>query len=199
MTILPNHGVVLCALVLAGAACRTVPRTASELPRTAHTVLIEVPPTEKDELYACGLASVEKLCAHYGIEIPPEERQRLVRLVREGGGLTGLELRDALRGLGLDAFLVHGTLDRTSTGLYHHVDSGRPALVRLVRDHGERFCLFTGYDESAGTVYVEDPELGAERLAKQDFVTLWEGARWFTLIAAPADEDVRGLSYSTYR
>jgi ABC-type bacteriocin/lantibiotic exporter with double-glycine peptidase domain len=201
MPTFPTRLVALAVLVLAAGACRSAPRLASELPRTEHTVLIEVPPHAQDELYECGLASVASLCAHYGVEIPAEERRELARRAQEGEGLTGIELRDTLRRIGLDAYLVRGTLDRGTTGLYRHVDAGRPTLVLLAHD-GEtgHYCLFTGYDELADAVYLEDPELGALRLAKRDFVQLWEGARWFTLIAAPADENVPGgLSLSTYR
>lgn len=148
--------------------------------------MLDVPPVIQDELYACGLASVSSLCGYYGVEIPRDERERLATLARTDEGLTGAQLRDALRGMGMQVFLVRGTLDRAATGLYGCVDHARPALVLLARGVGPGHdCLFAGYDESVDTVYVQDPALGGCRLARDAFVSQWDGAQRFTLIAVP--------------
>src|SRR5262245_35635675 len=71
--------------------CQHLPLSVHELPRTEHSVVIDVPPAMQDELYACGLASVSSLCAYYGVEIPQAERERLAALARADEGLSGAE------------------------------------------------------------------------------------------------------------
>lgn len=174
------------ATILSSVACQHVPVSVKSLPRTEHSVVLDVPPVIQDELYACGLASVTSLCSYYGVEIPQAQREHLAALARQDEGLTGAELRDTLRALGMQAFLVRGTLDHASTGLYGCVDRSRPALVLLSSGaKSSHYCLFAGYDESVDTVYVQDPALGGCRLARDAFVARWDGAQRFTLIAVP--------------
>lgn len=157
------------------------------LPRTADTVLLRVDvPYGQERAFECGLATLSTLCDYHGLALPPDEIERLAALADEHEGLSGGELRGALRGLGLEAFLVHGTLDHAETGLYRQVDLGRPPLVMIATPNGQaHYCLFTGYDPGAGTVYVYDPERGHLCLPVAEFEPLWERARRFTLVTLP--------------
>jgi len=174
------------------AACTLAPRAAEPLSVTAHTVLLVVPPVPQEELNECGLASLAVLCGYLDVAIPDELRQRLAALAREREGLSGEELRAALLELGLEAFLFRGSLDGTSTGLYHQIERGRLPLVMISRD-GESLhtCLVTGFDLSTRSVYLYDPARGHLRLPEDDFDALWTKARHFTLLALPSTASAR--------
>lgn len=153
-------------------------------------VLLAVPMIAQDELYECGLASVAALCAYHGVEVPAEERAALVRLAGEERGLSGGELRAALERLGLEVFLFPGTLDHQVSGLYHHVDRGRPLLVMISAGGDEHhYCLFTGYDPQHGNVYLLDPRRGRLVLPHDAFAASWARSGNFTLLCAPPPAD----------
>lgn len=156
------------------------------VPLTEDTVLLSVPEVRQQELHECGLASLAALCTYYGTELPDSLRAQLALRAEEEDGLSGGELQQALRQVGLEAFLFHGELDHGETGLYRQVDRSRLVLVMLSKD-GERnhYCLFTGYDPSTESVYLFDPGRGHVRLRVQEFEPLWENARRFTLLVLP--------------
>lgn len=157
---------------------------------TPDTVLIDVPEVRQGEPDACGLATLASLCAYYGTDLSPEQRERLARQAAREDGLSGGELREALEGAGLEAYLFHGELGHGDIGLYRQVDRSRPPLVMLSKD-GQRhhYCLFTGYDPSTRSVYLFDPQRGHVRLAVDEFEPLWERARRFTLLALPPEDE----------
>ncbi|TAH37251.1 MAG: hypothetical protein EYC70_09750 [Planctomycetota bacterium] len=174
------------AVLALSAACQQPQRAALI---SADGVLIEMPLVRQDELYECGFASVAALCAYYQVPIPEQRRDELLRMAEERKGLSGAELRAELETLGMDVFIFQGTLDRAPTGLYAHVDSGRPVLVMTSRD-GESFhyCLFNGYDETLGNVFLLDPQQGLVVLPAAAFDHQWGRAQRFALLCAPATE-----------
>lgn len=174
---------LLLPLLLATGAC-AAPRPAPQL--SDQAVVLGLPLVRQDALYECGLASVSALCAYYGVDLPAERREELARLAREERGLSGGELRDALEGEGLEVFLFPGTLDREATGLYHHLDQGRPLLVLVSpRDDQNHYVLVHGYDPGLGNVVLLDPQRGQLALPTAAFANDWERARRFTLLALP--------------
>jgi len=178
------------ALGVVLASCRLVPASPDTLVLTPQTVLIVVPAVPQEEGNECGLASLATLCDYYGVELPAAARERLARLAEERDGLSGGELRAALREAGFEAYLFQGTLDWETTGLYHQIDSRRPPLVMISHD-GEKqhACLVTGYDCSTESIYVYDPRRGHLRIPTSDFEALWRNARFFTLLALPRAPD----------
>lgn len=187
----------LVAALLLGLGCRGLPQEGSAIPRTEDAVWIALPVVPQEAEHECGVATLATLCGYYGVPLPPSEHERLSTIAEEHDGLTAGELRAALRGLGLEAFLFHGRLDHGETGLYRHVDRGRPALV-MVSPDGEaiHYCLFTGYDQVAQVVYLYDPRRGHLCLPVADFEPLWANASRCTLLALPpvaGDEAVARL------
>lgn len=184
----------LCALT--GAGCRSAPIRAAPLSDSA--VHLELPLVRQDALYDCGLASLSALCQYWGVEIPEEQRTALARTAEESVGLSGGELCAALEELGLDAFLFQGSLDRSATGIYAHVDALRPPLVMLSPD-GETFHygLVLGYDEPRGNLILLDPMKGEILMSTETFERNWERCKRFTLLACRTEpsvvEDVDGL------
>jgi ABC-type bacteriocin/lantibiotic exporter with double-glycine peptidase domain len=167
-------------------------------------VTLDLPLVHQDALYECGLASMSALCQYWGVEIPDTERASLAREAEEKKGLSGGELRTALNDLGLEVFLFHGTLDRSPTGLYRHVDAGRPPLVMLALGNGDdsnhHYCLVLGYDESRGNLILLDPIKGQVLTPTAVFDRNWERCERFTLLACPADrtsEVAMGPSFTT--
>jgi ABC-type bacteriocin/lantibiotic exporter with double-glycine peptidase domain len=165
-------------------ACRGLAVRPTEMSEEA--VLLTVPMVPQDDLYECGLASISALCQYHGLVVPQDERAELVALANEKEGLSGAEIRTALERLGLEVFLFPGTLDRTVSGVYHHLDQGRPLLVMISVEPGKHhYCLLTGYDPIHGNLFLSDPRRGSLVLPAEAFETLWARSGHFTLLAAP--------------
>jgi ABC-type bacteriocin/lantibiotic exporter with double-glycine peptidase domain len=167
-------------LELAG-GCRT-----PAAPLSSEAVVLELPVVQQDELWECGLAAITALAAYYGVDLAPELRAALAKTAVEREGLSGAELREALEGEGFTVFVFAGVLEGGATGLFDHVDAGRPPLV-MVSDDGElhHYCLVLGYDPPAGHIVLLDPRRGRVVLPVETFERDWERANRFTLLATP--------------
>jgi ABC-type bacteriocin/lantibiotic exporter with double-glycine peptidase domain len=172
------------ALLLTLAGCASPDGPAALSPAA---IVLQVPVVQQDELYECGLVSLSSLCQYHRVTIPPSVREALVRTASEREGLSGAELRTALEGLGLEVLIFPGTLDHSVTGLYRHVDEGRPLLVMTQELFGSpHYCLFAGYDPERDTVYLLDPRRGPVVWPVATFREHWERSQNFTLLAVPA-------------
>lgn len=180
---------VVLALVAAGATgCRGPQLQPTEV--SDRAVILTVPMVVQDELYECGLASISALCVYHGVRIPAAQRERLVRLAADERGISGGELREALEACGLEVFVFPGTLDHAVSGLYHHVDRGRPLLVMISVDEDSfHYCLFTGYDPEHDNVFLLDPRRGSLSLPAASFAALWAKCDSFTLLCSPPAAD----------
>ncbi|MBK7878258.1 MAG: C39 family peptidase [Planctomycetes bacterium] len=184
-------------LALGGAAALSACRTTTpvEGALSAHAVVLDLPLVRQDELHACGLASITALCAYWGVVLLPEERAQLAATAASERGLSGGELRSALVRSGLDAFLFSGSLDRTETGLYGHIDAGRPPLVMLSPDgEAHHYSLVLGYDEPLANVILLDPLRGEVLLPVTVFERNWARCERFTLLAAPRSTELNVAS-----
>lgn len=172
------------ALVALAPACRGLAVRPTEV--SDQAVLLTVPMVPQDDLYECGLASISALCQYHGLVIGEAERAELVALANEREGLSGAEIRSALERTGLEVFLFPGTLDHAASGVYHHMDQGRPLLVMISVEEGKHhYCLLTGYDPTHGNVFLSDPRRGNLVLPAEAFETLWARSGRFTLLTAP--------------
>jgi ABC-type bacteriocin/lantibiotic exporter with double-glycine peptidase domain len=168
-------------------ACQSVAMQPTEV--SSEAVLLTMPMVPQDELYECGLATMSALCQYYERTIPPEERAALVETASREEGLSGAELRAALVAAGFEVYLFPGTLDHEVSGLYRHVDLGRPLLVMISPDReSKHYCLFTGYDPVHGNVFLLDPRRGSLVITAASFASLWNKAQSFTLLAMPYPE-----------
>jgi ABC-type bacteriocin/lantibiotic exporter with double-glycine peptidase domain len=173
------------AASIALAGCGAAPLAASAL--SADAVVLPLPVVPQDELYECGLAALSSLCQYHRVELPAPVREALVATAAERQGLSGTELRAALEPLGLEVLVFPGTLDHELTGLYRHVDQGRPLLVMTHERFGTpHYGLFAGYDPARGTVYLLDPRRGPVVWPAATFEAHWQRAGRFTLLATPA-------------
>jgi ABC-type bacteriocin/lantibiotic exporter with double-glycine peptidase domain len=179
------HSLGVLLLVVVG--CRTTPMPAAPLSESA--VRLDLPLVRQDALYDCGLASISALCQYWGVDIPAEERAQLARTAQDNAGLTGSEVRAALEQLGMEVYLFEGSLDRTLTGIYGHVDAGRPPLVMVSTDgSGHHYELVLGYDEPRNNLILLDPMKGEILVPVSMFDLNWARCRRFTLLACRKEE-----------
>lgn len=176
--------VVILALLLGLAACRASNPGTPMLSESAVT--LDLPLVRQDELHECGLSAIAALCQYWNLEIPPELRQELALRAKEEQGLSGGELRRALESVGMETFLFRGTLDREETGLYKHVDAGRPLLVMFaIAEDENHYGLVLGYDEPRKTLVLLDPARGEVLRRVEVFEQSWNTCNQFTLLAVP--------------
>lgn len=179
-----------CALgVLLTVACASTTTKRAEI-LSDQAVVLDMPLVEQDEMYECGLVSVSALCDYWHLPLEVDERARLAKLARTQEGLSGGELCDALQRAGCETYLFQGTLDRTPTGLLHHVDAGRPLLVMISPETDKHhYVLFLGYDELQRNVIVLDPVRGRVIQPYESFQRSWSECERFTLLAMPESPD----------
>lgn len=180
-----KRALLLALLLLGMVGCRAQSLRPVQLSESA--VLIDMPLVLQDDLYGCGLASVATLCQYWGVEIPDLDRATLAETANRSEGLSGGELLEVLRRLGLEVYLFQGARDRSLTGLYGHVDAGRPLLVMLSPDGEDRhYCLVLGYDEPRGNIILLDPLQGQVLTPVVAFDRNWGRCQRFTLLACPS-------------
>ena len=176
------------AVLLALPACRSASPDAPMLSESAVT--LDLPLVRQDELHECGLSAIAALCRYWDREIPAELRADLAVRAAEEEGLSGGELRSALESVGFETFLFRGTLDRSDTGIYRHVDAGRPLLVMFALDaEHNHYGLVLGYDEPRKTLVLLDPARGEVLRRVEVFEKTWRDCNQFTLLAVPKSED----------
>jgi ABC-type bacteriocin/lantibiotic exporter with double-glycine peptidase domain len=182
------HALALALLVFPAAGCAGAGRPPAPLSDSA--VRLDLPLVHQDALYDCGLASISALCQYWSVSIPDAQRASLARTAAERNGLSGDELRSALEDLGFETYLFAGSLDRTLTGLYGHVDAGRPPLVMLSGDGTtHHYELVLGYDEARGNLILLDPRVGEVLMPVAVFERNWKRCQRFTLLASRAESE----------
>jgi ABC-type bacteriocin/lantibiotic exporter with double-glycine peptidase domain len=168
-------------LLAAGSGCRA---NLPAPPLSQSAVRLDLPLVKQDALYDCGLASISALCQYWGVEIPAQERVALARTAAAEAGLSGAELGSALERLGLETYLFEGSLDRSPTGIYGHIDAGRPLLVMLSADGtAHHYSLVLGYDEPRANLVLLDPMKGEILVPSSVFERNWRRCQGFTLLA----------------
>lgn len=171
--------------LLCGGGC-----VSSGLDRVSNQArILEVPGTpQPSETYACGPVAVESLCAYWRVPFPEATRADIARTAERDHGLSGAQMRAALEGLGFETFLFEGRLDHGATGLFHQIDTARPALLMLSPrpEHGH-YVLCIGYDEPERNVCLLDPVHGRILVHYATFEKAWSAREHFTLLAVPRD------------
>jgi ABC-type bacteriocin/lantibiotic exporter with double-glycine peptidase domain len=129
---------------------------------------------------------MDMLCRYHGVDLPEAKKQELRDLAKKKEGVSGAELKAVLESLGFEVFIFKGALDRSPTGLYHHLDRERPVLVMTSRDgKGFHYQVLMGYDEERGNLILYDQKRGTVLSAKPDFAKHWASANCFALLAVP--------------
>ena len=173
----------LLAALLFPSSCAS---TSAPIEPSSTARILEVPFVLQKETYACGLVSLQSLCSYWNVAIDDVTRARLASTAQGEAGLTGTQMRAELELLGFQTFLFHGKLDSSATGVFRHIDAGRPPLLMLSPkpDHGH-YVLFVGYDEAKQNVCLLDPARGCVQESYQSFEQSWAATEHFTLLAIP--------------
>lgn len=185
---LPAHALPLALILCAAPLGCATPTTRAAL--SSEAKVLDLPFLEQDEMYACGLASIQVLCSYWNVSIDPAERARLAHIAQEEEGLSGGELRESLEALGFETYLFHGSLNHDATGLFRHVDERRPPLVMLSPEPEKRhYVLVMGYDEPERNICLLDPVRGRVLVPYETFEKSWADCERFTLLAVPRPLD----------
>jgi len=180
------HSALVVGLLAVGGCAAPATRAAL----SSEAKVLDLPFLEQDEMYACGLVSIQVLCSYWNVAIDPTERARLARIAQQEEGLSGGELRDSLNELGFETYLFHGELSHEATGLFRHVDELRPPLVMLTPEPDSRhYVLVIGYDEPERNICLLDPVRGRVIVPYETFEKSWAGCERFTLLAVPRPQD----------
>ena|SRR5581483_3549631 len=182
-------GAVLLGIGLAGCAT-TGPNPASEAPiLSKHSVLLELPFEPQKVANLCGVASVEMLTRYYGKRLSDPEAASLRAEAADHKGVSGAFLKKTLEEAGYFVAVFPGTLDRSATSLYNHLDLRRPLIV-MFGSGPRHYAVVTGYDPDGGLLVLLDPARGQVAVPIQDFLKVWKEAHYFTLLATlDAEED----------
>lgn len=166
---------------------------AKALVLSSRAVQLKVPFEEQGTPRECGLAVANMLCGYYGQKLNETLRGRLKDLARSADGITGAELLAVLRAADHEAAVFPGTLDDKGavedkkTGLYYHLNKGRPLIVMITSKDGKNshYDVLTGYDPQRSLLLLLDPATGPVTVSTKDFLPAWKRANHFTLLAVP--------------
>lgn len=173
------------AAVLAALCCAcAAPRAFDELSPAA--VVIDVPVLQQRAEFECGFIALEIVCRFHGVALSAPCAEELRASAGANNGLTGAEIRSALERSGYEAYVFAGQLDRSPTGVYEHLDRGRPLIAMSSTEDGHRhFEVLIGYDPPRDNLILLDPVRGRVARARTVFESGWARCGRFLLLALP--------------
>ncbi len=154
-----------------------------------RAVLLDLPVVRQTSPNLCGEVALEMLTRFYNVPLTQEQENRLRKTAEQEKGLTGSILKGVLEEQGYFVAVFSGTLDRKVSGLYRHLDLGRPLIVMIEGDGADKnhYVLAVGYDEGTEAVVLLDPARGEIAVPLARFRKLWTKVDHFTLLAMPKD------------
>jgi ABC-type bacteriocin/lantibiotic exporter with double-glycine peptidase domain len=178
----------LVVLTLVLTACVGVGVPPKDVEFSDKAVMLPVPVVMQDDRYDCGVSAVSMLLAYHGHPCDPETADALRAKAEREEGLSGADLEDYLKSEGLKTALFEGKLSGEVTGLFYHLDRGRPLVVALrISGNDNHFVLVSGYDPENDWILLQDPGRGPLVYSSVQFEHAWRGAGNFTLLATPAE------------
>ena len=158
-----------------------------------QAVLLKVPFEKQETPRQCGLAAANMLCAYYDQKLNDTHKDWLQTLSKSGDGIMGAEMMAVLRAADYETAVFPGTMDDKGavedkkTGLYYHLNKGRPLIVMITSKDGKssHYDVLTGYDPRKSLLLLLDPATGPVTVSTKDFIPAWERANRFTLLAVP--------------
>jgi ABC-type bacteriocin/lantibiotic exporter with double-glycine peptidase domain len=133
----------------------------------------------------CGIASVDMLTGYYHKPLNDNEKSGLQDEAKTTDGISGATLKATLEEAGYYVAVFQGTLDHKESGLYHQIDLKRPCIV-MTGSSPRHYSVAVGYDPDTAMIVLLDPAVGQVAVPVQSFVTDWNQANNFTLLAVPA-------------
>lgn len=141
-----------------------------------------VPIEHQREEEDCGAAAAAMLLSYWTGEAPAAIAARLRPVPR--GGHTAGHLRDVVRGRGLAAYLIQGTMQ----DLERELRGGRPVLVGLVKPQRKgvltHYEVVVGLHPARGLVVTLDPAEGWRENDRDGFLAEWSASHNVTLVVS---------------
>jgi len=135
----------------------------------------------------CGAAAVAMVLNYW--RVPATADQVQIECLPSGSGLRAGDLRDFVRGRGLEAFLIRGE----RTDLENELSRGRPVIVGLVKPYidGGRthYEVVVALHPAHGKVVTLDPTLGWQVNTWEGLHAEWEPAGQPALIVFPSADE----------
>jgi ABC-type bacteriocin/lantibiotic exporter with double-glycine peptidase domain len=132
----------------------------------------------------CGIASVDMLTGYYHKPLSAAEQTGLQEEAKTTDGISGATLKATLEEAGYYVAVFQGTLDHQESGLYHQIDLKRPCIV-MTGTSPRHYSVAVGYDPDTAMIVLLDPAIGQVAVPVQSFVSDWNQANNFTLLAVP--------------
>lgn len=150
-------------------------------------VRLEVPFVPQEEPRDCGLACLKMISAYYGQKLNQPQVDWIHTNSKAGEGVMASELVIVLGAADFETALFPGTLDRSSTGLYYHLEKKRPLIVMITSKDGKssHYDIVSGYDPVKALVLLTDPAIGQIAVGRGQFEAAWKRANNLTLLAVP--------------
>lgn len=144
-----------------------------------------LPPRPQRQGSDCGSAVAASVLAYWGVRTSVGEIDRELRKPRAAGIRAGA-LRDHLRGRGLEAFLVAGTVE----DLAYEVERGRPVIIGTLKRYGrntglKHFQVVVGVRDGGRHFATYDPAAGWRSYSREDLLEEWTPTGNLTLIVLP--------------
>lgn len=154
-----------------------------------EALLLKVQAVEQGSTYDCGVSALSSVLQYYKFPAPEELTSRMREVAAEKGFLTMTDMKDALKAVGMSAFVVKGDLGNEARGIPNHLRRGRPCVV-LVRQSDQdkigHFVTVAGFDPKLQLVVIADSNRGIAAIPVPEFEKLWAAGDNGLLIAAPA-------------
>lgn len=177
------RSLLLLALLGLACACRSSARLDALSP---SAVVLDVPVLLQRQEFECGFVALESVCRYHGLPLSTARAAELRATALRENGLSGAEIRSALEASGYEAFVYAGSLDRGPTGVYEHLDRGRPLIAMSSTEDGHRhYEVLIGYDAARDNLILLDPVRGRVARARTVFESGWARCGRFLLLALP--------------
>ncbi len=176
------------ALALCAGACYrggSRPVEMSQLTASPDWItLTRVPTLVQDGEHDCGAAATAMVLDYWGQKVEPEEIRKQSGVPDDKGISAGF-LRDYLRGRGLQAYLLEGTMN----DLARELREGRPVLVGVAKPYTTgtyaHYQVVVAINLSSKELAVIDPADGWREYAFLDFAKEWAAVHALTLVVSP--------------
>jgi len=178
----------LCIALLLGAAlpgCAADERSSASFAYSSEAVRLDVPLVRQESPNLCGLAALAMLTRYHRTLLSGRNRESVAAAASRDRGTSGALLKSVLESERYFVSVFAGSLDDAATGLYRHLRAGRPLIAMLSMGDYRHYVVVAGFDPARDVLVVLDPVAGALAMRTQRFVSMWEKANRFTLLAVP--------------
>ncbi len=154
---------------------------------SSKAIHINVPLIIQQNEKSCGVAALDMLMTYYGYNLNDTLRNQMLKEAEAENGISGEKLKQVLEQAGYRVAVFPGTLDYEVTGLYHHLEQGRPLIVLFGSSNTEsaHYSLVTGFDPENNWLILADSKIGDYATKTSDFLEYWKRKNRFTLVAEP--------------